>query len=118
MSSQDVKFEALSDPLERLEAIGRMGTPSPGPVPFGNEEEGDTYANVEEEEGVDEITEEGSADQALALEMFDLINHQDIWNISALQSQVYALYAPYTWKHALYIAKTDAVTLCEQTGGD
>lgn len=60
----------------------------------------DDYGPIEEDEHespaeldgrVDE-EENGGADQAIALEIFDLINHQDIWNISSLQSDVYVTF--------------------------
>lgn len=85
MSSQ-LNFDSLEDPLERLEAIGRMGTPSPLPSGPDASEEFVIQSNLDE---MPREEEEGVADQALALELFDLINHEDIWKVATLQSQVY-----------------------------
>lgn len=95
MSSPAVHFDSIEDPLERLEAIGRMATPSPPVFAAGSAEGFTIQSNLD---GIVDEEEEGVADQALALELFDLINHEDIWKVSTLQAQVYVtLTLPSHW---------------------
>lgn len=94
MSSQNIHFDAIEDPLEKLEAIGRLSTPSPTvSVP----DSADNFTIQSNLDSLDVEEDDGIADQALALELFDLINHEDIWKIATLQSQVYVQVEPFIW---------------------
>lgn len=102
MASQPVHFDSIEDPLEKLEAIGRMATPSPPVFGAGTAEDFVIQSNLD---GMATEEEEGDADQALALELFDLINHEDIWKVSTLQSQVYVPFWLYSCSIHFHIAK-------------
>ena len=75
------------DPSQSTESQGYFGQASDDDYSVTDDHYDESAPRTDEKVEEEEF---GTADQAIALELFDLINHQDIWNISALQSDVYA----------------------------